>query len=160
MPILNKKRNMRLIIILAFSAILLASCNENIIIKEYKKTTDYMWHKKDVKEFTFEIPEDSTACNATIMVRYISNCPYKTIAIKVASVTMQEEFNTLCFIQIRDGQGNPLGDGSGDLWDIEYNLFQNKKLPAGTHTVSLEPTAMLQLIDDVGLKIEKVPVAE
>lgn len=147
------------IVVLLVSVILgLQSCKNNVVYKEYKKTENLEWLKSDAKTFTFENTDDSTNVDVIFAFRYAQGFQFNAMLVNFAEHTPIGNFSYPLSIKIRDEKGAYIGDGSGDIWDIQIPVKQGVKLAKGTYTFIATPAMPVQkthMVMEVGCIIKK-----
>jgi hypothetical protein len=92
------------------------------------------------------------------MIRHLHGFAMQTIPVHLnlqkEGVLVDDNYE----IPIRDETGDYLGDGGGDLWDLDYTAIESKSLAAGKHQAIISQISgqdELNLIMEVGLMIKK-----
>jgi gliding motility-associated lipoprotein GldH len=154
------KTNTRITLLIISSAMLI-SCGKGKVFEEYKKLPDYNWNRFDNIIFEADIEDADVNYNIYIAIRHITNYPFKNLVLTSIMTTPGGEERFLDHdLRIRDDNGKPLGNGMGDIWDINIpirNNFRFKK--PGRLIIEFEnrmPRPVTQGIMEVGLIIEKV----
>ncbi len=139
-------------------AVSLQSCQNNSIFTEYAKTENLEWLSSDAKTFTFENTDDSTNVDLLVAFRYAQGFQFNAMQMNLIEKTPVGNFTYPVSIQIRDNKGAYIGEGSGDIWDIEIPIKQNVKLAKGTYTFIINhtmPVSKVHMVMEVGCKIVK-----
>ena len=155
--------SMKNCILVTFTIMILASCSDgNRIYEEHQDLSpDVEWLKKDVRIFEAEITDVSIPYNISLAFRYATGYPFDIAKIKVTHVNPDgEELSKTYDLQIRDKEGNYLGEAGYDIWDsehlIEEGVLFNK---AGKYTFKVEhdmPYDPLVMAMEVGVIIDKM----
>lgn len=141
--------------------LVLQSCGGSRVFEEHHKLDDYTWKRFDNIVFEAEIEDNSASYDIYIAIRHITQYPFKNLMITTIMKTPSGEERYLEYdLKIRDDDGNPLGDGMGDLWDISIPLRKNFRFrEAGTLVIEFEnrmPRPTTPGIMEIGLIIEKI----
>ena len=155
-----KKIPVALLLVLTASLVL-QSCSGGRVFEEHRKLDDYTWKRFENIIFEADIQDTSASYDIYIAIRHITQYPFKNLMITTIMKTPSGEERYLEYdLQIRDDDGNPLGDGMGDLWDISIPLRKNFRFrEAGTLVIEFEnrmPRPTTPGIMEIGLIIEKV----
>ncbi len=142
-------------------AILFVGCDGNKIFEEYIEVENAIWKQNNVASFEFDIQDTSSAHNLYINVRNSGDYPYSNLYmfVLITGPDGQSQADTVN-VQLADKRGRWLGNGVGDLWDLQMPYvggfkFANK----GKYVVSFEQAMRnengIEGITDVGLRVEK-----
>jgi gliding motility-associated lipoprotein GldH len=147
---------------LAVSALifLLASCGPRIVYKKHIDIERITWNRFDVKTFKVDIKDISAAYDFYIAIRHHTEVPLNALEVSFILYTPSGEMRISEHeIILRDKEGKLLGEGMGDLWDIEYPARMGFEFTeAGTCTVEISSAmskADLPGIMQVGLIVRK-----
>lgn len=149
---------MKKIVIILLATISLTACKNNVLYKEYSTTENLEWNKSDVKTFTYNNTDDSSKVDVYFGVRYAQGFQFNALFVNLIEKTPVGNFNYPLSIQIRDEKGANIGDGSGDIWDIEIPVKQNVTLAKGTYTFVAThnmPVNKVHMVMEVGCIIKK-----
>ena len=149
------------IILLILATSMFLSCGKGRVFEEHRKLSDYNWNRFDNIIFEADIEDTDAAYNIFIAIRHITNYPFKNLVITSIMTTPGGEERFLDHdLRIRDDDGKPLGNGMGDIWDINIPIRKNFRFnKPGRLTIEFEnrmPRPVTQGIMEVGLIIEKV----
>lgn len=149
-----------LFVLLSFVAVLLTSCNKDVVYSEYKKFEDEQWYAKDKAVFDLEISDTQTLNNISLMIRHAESYPYNNIFLfvttkypdgKVLTDTME--------VVLANSKGEWLGSGVGDIFDFKVPIKKNVRFPLGGKYQFTFEQAMrvdpLPMVMDFGFEIEK-----
>ncbi len=104
---------------LLLSLVILASCNSSKIYEKHIDNDRITWNRFDVKTFNVDIKDISSKYDFYIAIRYISEIPFNYITVKFILYTPSGETRMMDEkIMLKDKAGNLLGDGMGDLYDL------------------------------------------
>jgi gliding motility-associated lipoprotein GldH len=140
--------------------LLLSSCDRAKIYEKYQDNDRITWNRFDVKTFQVDIKDISASYDFYIAIRHIDAFPLDYITVRFVIYTPSGETRTLeQKIRLKDENGNWLGDGMGDLWDITHLARKGLQFTqAGTCTVEISSTmsqADLPGIMQVGLIVKR-----
>ena len=101
--------------------IIMASCNSGKIYEKYYDIDRITWNRFDLKTFEVDIEDISTAYDFYVVIRHHTYFPLPSITIRFTINTPSGEMRTMKQeIILKDEEGNLLGDGMGDLWDVTH----------------------------------------
>lgn len=143
-------------------ALVMASCSSNTVIDEQSDIKEGLWHLDSLVVFNFEIEDTTSSYQVQYNVRYAVDYPYYNLYLKyfledstgqILSSDMQE----LLLFDKKDGE--PIGDGIGDLFDRTIPVFdQQKFVSPGAYTFKVKQLMRNEELPGIlafGLKIEK-----
>jgi gliding motility-associated lipoprotein GldH len=153
---MKKHLPLLLLILVGFS-----SCESDKIYEKHIDNERITWNRFDVKTFQFDITDISSTYDFYIVIRHHTEVPLKSITVQFVLYTPSGKERIMEHeIMIRDQEGKPLGDGMGDLWDLQYPAWQGFRFTApGTCKVEISsamPQVDLPGILQVGLIVRKV----
>jgi len=124
--------------------------------RELKEIPGMRWNKSDAQIFDVDF-NSVKELDAKLLIRYVYgysddfiNCQ---VRIEKDGELVSEEAVS---IQVRDEQGEYLGEGSVDLWDIQQRFLSSYSFEPGTYRFTVThtmPVQELPLIMEVGLKL-------
>jgi gliding motility-associated lipoprotein GldH len=143
-------------------AFFLSGCDKNRVYEKNKDFDGNNWKIADVQEFPFEIKDASKAYNIYFNIRNANFYEYYNLYLKhtlvgpdnkVISTNLHETF-------LMDKKtGEPLGNGSGDIFDHQILALKNQHFPkTGTYIIKLQQYMRrdpLPGIMSVGVRVEK-----
>lgn len=121
----------RIFYFILFSAILISSCREPSVFREYKKMDNMVWQRFDVPVFDVAV-EQGDLLDFYLHLRHHTGFPYDKLYVNITfnSPDGDSRSNDYDF-ELKDEKGNWLADGMGDMWDIEIpirkEMLFNKK---------------------------------
>lgn len=145
-------------VILLFSIIVLSSCSNDIHFKEFKKTDNLEWLQSDAKLVSFENTDDSSYFDLYFGFRYAQGFQYNAINANIKELTPFGNFEIPITAKTINDDGTYIGDGSGDIWDLEIPLRKHIQLAKGKYSYIIShtmPTNKLQMVMEVGIVIKK-----
>ena len=141
--------------------VLLSSCDRNRVFEEYVEIENNIWSQDNKINFEFEIDDTASLHNVLINVRHASVYPYSNLWMFVESSAPNGTINidsVECVLV--DADNRWLGDGLGDIWDIQIPWKSNVRFShKGVYRVQFEQAMRvkdLPGIMDIGLRVEKV----
>ncbi len=142
------------IAICAAAAAIFSSCT-NYVTEDFKKFEELTWNKTDIQEFVIEIPSDTITADVLLHVRYASGFVYQNLTLAIEETAPSGETQTIPFTgKLRSDDGKYLGDGSGDIWDIDFPLKKHIRLARGTYRYRIGhtmPQDKLLMIMELGI---------
>lgn len=145
--------------ILLFFALMLVSCNKDIIHDSF--TTDFVanrWISDNEQSFEFTIPEDGTY-TIDLHFGHIYDFQFATIPLEITflnekRIIQQETLN----LQINNDKGESLASCSGDVCDLYQSIAKEIIIKRGKYSVNVKnkfPSAYLPNILGVGIRVTK-----
>jgi gliding motility-associated lipoprotein GldH len=149
------------IALLILSTAMFLSCGKGRVFEEHRKLPDYNWQRFNNIIFEADIEDVEASYNIFIAIRHVTNYPFKNLVLTSIMTTPGGEERFLDHdLRIRDDNGKPLGNGMGDIWDINIPIRKNFRFnKPGRLIIEFEnrmPRPVTQGIMEVGLIIEKV----
>ncbi|MFC2107477.1 gliding motility lipoprotein GldH [Bacteroidota bacterium] len=112
-----------LILMITFS-----SCNPGRIYEKHIKLNDYAWDKFETFTFEFEVDNISVEYDIYLAIRHAHIYPYDNLLVSTVMTTPSGEKRYTDYdLSIKDKNGEFLGDGMGDLWDINIPIRKKFK---------------------------------
>lgn len=136
------------------------ACDPSKIYEKHLDNERIIWSRFDVKTFSVEITDIKASYDFYIAVRHHTEVPLKELDIRLVIFTPDGETRiTEETVRVRDDNGKPLGDGMGDLWDLEQlirkDFYFNTPGTCRVEISSAMSQADLPGIMQVGLIIRK-----
>ncbi len=150
-----------LLIITGF-IIILISCNPNRLYHENYVFSDYKWQSDEQVTFKPNFSTEDVSKNYQIQfnIRYIQGFQNKYLNLLITvtrpdgSQAEKEES-----IQIREDNGDYIGDGAGSYWDLDYEIKDNFEFDQqGEYIIDILPIIEKEpvyFINELGLSIIK-----
>lgn len=148
------------IVVVSLVAIGLFSCDSNKVYEEYMEVENSTWQKEKIASFKFEAKDTTLPHNLYINVRNTGDYAYSNLYLFVTlkgpdGNLLKDTVNC----QLADKSGKWLGNGIGDLWDLQMPYIGGFKFAQkGEYTFSLEQAMRVENgldgITDVGLRVE------
>jgi gliding motility-associated lipoprotein GldH len=124
----------------------------------------YVWKRGEEKVLVLEVTENSEPCELILDVRYaIPLMAFEKVQLHIkevqpTGVTIPRDVT----IELKDSQGNPLGDASGDIADVARVLDSNKQFARhGKYTYTIThnmPTEILGGVMELRIRTVKKEV--
>ena len=148
------------ILLILFGLMILSSCDKAKIYEKHLDNDRITWNRFDVKTFKVDIKDISSGYDFYIAIRHLTDVPFKYLTIKFTLYTPSGETRTIeQKILLKDNEGNLLGDGMGELWDLVHLVREDFRFTEpGICTVEISSTmsqADLPGIMQVGLIVRK-----
>jgi gliding motility-associated lipoprotein GldH len=156
------KKNNLVFAIIAI-AFVVVSCDRNKVYEEYTEIKDYNWQSKDAVRFEFEIDDTASLHNVYINVRHANMYQFNNLwlFVKSSAPNGQTNVDTVECV-LADNSGKWLGDGMGDIWDIQIPWRMGVRFPVkGKYIVEYKQGMRVDVLPgimDVGLRVEKAEV--
>ena len=158
---------MRVGILAGVILLLLTSCGQDHVYREYADFEDRIWLASEDARFTFEITDTASTYNVYCNLRNSTHYKWSRIFVNFTmsdtlGTRLQEKLVTEFLFDPKSGK--PFGkSGLGDLYDHRINVLSNYRFPrAGVYEAVFNQsmrTDSLTWILSVGLGIEKVPAS-
>lgn len=144
---------------LAVMAFLLAGCNSNVLLDEFKPIDKTGWSYNDQKSFTVTIEDSSIYYNSFINLRIRDDYNYANIYVLLHTGSESNQLKTERFqFKLANDLGRWQGKGIGDLHEYRLPLYSNMELATGEYSFTIEQNmrdSLLLGVSDVGFSIEK-----
>lgn len=115
------------------------------------------WKRSDVKVFETEI-ETEGRYDVYVLLRHASGFPYATVPVKLELDGAESGVSSDFRINVIDTTSKEyLGNGSGDLWDVDFLALPNQHIEKGPLRFKLShasQTEELQLMMEVGVMVK------
>jgi gliding motility-associated lipoprotein GldH len=140
--------------------VLLLCCTPGKIYEKHVKMENLAWNRFNTITFDVPIEDTRSSYDISIALRHITDIPYSDISVYFYFTTPDGETRSRTInIRIKDKEGNNLGDGLGELWDIEELVWEGFRFnEAGTCKFEVS-SAMSHMnlvgILEVGLIVKK-----
>jgi gliding motility-associated lipoprotein GldH len=150
-----------LLLILALATALLGCQSENRIYIEHQELSPNVeWLKKDVREFTVPIEDNSVDYEMSLTFRYATGYQYPTANVKVTETSPSGEETVEEYeLKVREANGDYLGEAGFDIWDTEHLVAPNKTFKeTGAYTYVIEqntPVDPLNFAMEIGIIMDK-----
>lgn len=150
---------MRKVFVLILSIVFLFyGCDKSVVYNKTKKF-DLLWNAKDIVSLQTN-PVEPGSYQEVLVFRYGEGFQFAQLKIHL---TTTENDNTLTdsdfFVNIIDKDGKYIGDGLGDIWDIEQPLDTIQVSENGTLNFQISQRVIdsgLPMVMEVGIKLRKL----
>lgn len=160
-PERSRRMSLGIMFSLLITAVLLTSCNNDVVFSKYQKFEENEWHAKDKVNFEMEVTDAQSLNDVNIMVRHAEGYPYNNLFLFLTTKYPDGKTTTdtlECILA--NNKGEWLGNGAGDIFDITIPLKKNVRFPmTGKYSFTFEQamrTDPLPLIMDLGFEIKKL----
>ena len=139
--------------------LILLSCDPGRIYEKNIKIPEGIWDKNNKVKFDVFIDDTVSAHNLYVNVRNTSLYPFSNLYLFIETTapsghTIRETFEII----LSDDRGKWLGDGLGDIWDLQQIYKSNVRFgQRGKYTIDYQQGMRmdkLPFVLDVGLRIE------
>jgi len=138
---------------------LLMSCNSSDTFSQFDKMPESnRWMKTDVKEYQFDIKDDSKSYNIVFEFSHVYDYQFASIPVQFVIENPEGKVENLTIdVPIRDASGKQLADCLGDVCDLEYIVKEKIKLHKGTYKIKIshnfEAAPFLPNVIGIGLAV-------
>lgn len=150
----------RSLLFLMVAAALVSGCQRGKVFERHSKMDRLAWNRFNLVNFEVPIKDASAGYDFYVAIRHITEIPYSSLEISFA-VDGPDGSETIRDIKIpiRDREGKLLGNGMGDLWDVEVLAKEGLRF-SETGTCKVEVASRMQQADllgimEVGLVVKK-----
>lgn len=142
------------IVLLAFISV---SCGAFWTYRSLSELKNYQWHKSAPLTYNFSIEETQTS-DVSFILRHVHGFPFPKVYVEVAS--SGPEFNSVDTIELNviGDDREYLGEGAGDIWDLEHVIYPDMQLIPGEYEISVRhimEREKLDLVMEVGIQVSK-----
>jgi gliding motility-associated lipoprotein GldH len=148
------------IIIACMIALLLASCDNNVVFEENKAIPNGVWKNTESVRFQFNVTDTVSFHDFYLNLRNGEEYDFSNIYVfmEMEFPNAKRSVDTInCYLA--DPSGKWLGTGLGDLYDQRFRIRNRKQFPlAGRYTVTIRQgmrVPELEGIYDVGFRLAK-----
>ena len=116
----------RLVLFIA-AFILVTSCENRVVFKEYRKFDNVSWNRLNILNFEVPVKADESL-DFSLFLRHHTYFPYDKLFVNITFYLPSGEVRSAEYdFKLKDKKGNWLADGMGELWDIELPIRQDLK---------------------------------
>jgi gliding motility-associated lipoprotein GldH len=142
-------------------ALLFSSCNNKVVFKKRYDLPDLFWMKENKLEFKVDFEDIKTLYDVDFLLTHHTVYQYENLLLKLEIITPKgSKLGDKYDFDIRGEDGKFIGSGSGDYWDIDFNLLKNLRLDyPGTYTFTISHNMPMNEVGGIisaGLKVHKV----
>lgn len=147
------------IIVMALLLILF-SCSPGKVYEKHVKLENLAWNRFNTISFDIGIKDVGPSYDVYAAIRHITDIPYPDIDVSAYLLTPYGETRSReLTIALKDREGKNLGDGLGELWDVQALIWEGLEFrEPGIYSIDLS-SAMQQLdvigVLEVGLVVKK-----
>ncbi|MBU1718235.1 MAG: gliding motility lipoprotein GldH [Bacteroidetes bacterium] len=125
--------------LISLLCVMLVSCDPSAVEKTYFKCDGNAWDNTVPTSASFTIEEDGNYA-IFFALRHVEGFQYQELEIIAAIIDPEGEKTQDRFsLKVRADDGSYLGDGSGDIWDIEFPIFENLKIEKkGKYSIAIK----------------------
>ena len=139
---------------------IIVSCTPGKIYEKHVKMKNLAWNRFDTVYFDVPIKDIGTDYDMYLAIRHITDIPYNKLEVYFDFTTPGGETRIRkTKIPIKDDKGKNLGDGMGELWDVQVPVWQGFRFTTPGTCKFRVSSAMSHLniigIIEVGLVIRK-----
>ena len=99
--------------------LLLSSCGDNVVFRQYNIMENLSWNRFDFQEFEVRV-EQGDILDFYLALRHHTDFPYKKLWVNVTFYPPDGSMRSRDYdFMLKDAEGNWIADGMGELWDIE-----------------------------------------
>ncbi len=114
------------------------------------------WYRSDAKIFDFEIKEEANY-DMVFCMRHSTGYQYMSIKTKITMTTPDGNvFEKIAEFTVADEKGKYVGEGTGQLWDMEEAFTSGELMKKGKYKIKIEHDMQIDpviLVIDIGLKV-------
>lgn len=113
---------MKKIIVLFSFILLLGSCGQKTVFKDYHRFDNISWDRFDILNFNVDVQKDEKL-DFDLLLRHHTNYPYDYLDVNITFYTpsgasMSRDYH----FKLKNKDGSWKSDGLGDFWDIELPI--------------------------------------
>jgi len=154
---------MKKLSVLIIAVSFMFSCTEivNTVYSENVSNDNNRMPRNEKYVFEFENNDLLQVYDVIVMFRYVEGFQFNRVVFNfMHSLPNADTLDFTMGLPVIDGKGNYIGDGSGDIWDIEHTIISRRALPEGKNTFVLqnkmdEHYEFIPNVMSVGIKIVK-----
>lgn len=149
------------ILFFSFFLVVFISCNSSSTFSQFDKMPENNhWEQSDAKTYEFTVDNDTILYDIKFLFSHVYGYQFTdfTLVISIESPDEKKEvFNTV--LLIKDGNGNDLGECSGDICDLSTVIREKTKLQKGNYKITIshdfKQADYLPNVIGVGLEVDK-----
>jgi gliding motility-associated lipoprotein GldH len=148
------------ILLIALSVLVLVSCDPGRVYEKNIRIPDGIWNQNNPVSFEVIVEDTITPHNLYINVRNTGMYPLSNLYLFITTIAPSgHTIKDTVQIILADEKGKWLGDGLGDIWDIQRLYKEQVRFAQkGKYIFEYEQAMRLEklpFILDVGLRVEK-----
>ena len=142
------------------AAVILFSCDPNLVYEKNIKIPDGIWYRDNTVLFEVVIEDTISSHNLFVNVRNTSLYPMSNLYLFIETTAPSgHSVRDTVEVILADEKGKWQGSGLGDIWDLQQLYKQNVRFAQrGKYSFEFKQamrTEKLPFILDVGLRVEK-----
>jgi gliding motility-associated lipoprotein GldH len=150
----------KLMLTASFTVALFTACDSNRVYEKNTELPNYVWDKNNKLRFDVNIQDSVSFHNIYINVRNASSYQYSNLFLFVLTRSPKGDvLKDTVELTLANDKGEWLGEGLGDIWDIQIPYKTNIRFPVkGIYTIQLEQGMRhekLPFIMDAGIRVER-----
>ena len=143
-----------------FMLFLLQSCNTNEIYNSFDRDfKENRWNTTDERIFEYSNTNSEALVALKVHFGHIYGYQFESIPLEVAITSPSGNSEVILFdLQLKDAAGNELGDCSGDICDVYFQIKPDAKLEKGKYTFRIKNNfngSYLPNVLGIGISIEQ-----
>ncbi|MFN3752958.1 hypothetical protein [Flavobacterium sp.] len=148
-------------LLFSFFLVVFISCNSSSTFREFDKMPENnRWEKSDVKQYEFEIKDNTTLYNFVFKFSHIYDYQFANIPVQFVIENPDGQRETLAVdLPIKESNGQQIADCSGDVCDLDYRIKTKTKLTNGKYKITIshdfKQADYLPNVLGVGLEVDK-----
>ena len=156
---LKSAEQIKKIVALVIAIMLVTSCGNRTVFKEYRKLDAVSWNRFDIQNFDVTVQKDDWL-DFYLFIRHHTQFPYDYLDVNVTFYMPGGEMRSGDYhFELKDENNKWKANGMGELWDIELLIRKNLKMKdEGVCKVRIE-NKMTKLqtpgIMEIGLVVKK-----
>jgi len=116
------------IVTLVIAIVLITSCGNRAVFKEYRKLDAMSWNRFDIQNFDVSVQKDEQY-DFYFFMRHHTNFPYDYLDVNVTFYMPGGEMRSGEYhFKLKDDNGKWIANGMGELWDVELLIRKNLKM--------------------------------
>ena len=100
----------------------LSSCSLIYEFRDLQEIEGWRWNASESCDFTYST-EEEIALDGVLLFRHVQGFQHPEVSFRVEIESKENQWDTTFVVPIRDQNGDYLGEGSVDLWDVEHLFF-------------------------------------
>lgn len=149
------------VILLILSVLLSCQPKDRVYVEHKDLSQNVEWLKSDIIEFEIPVNDKNQLYNMSISFRYANGYRFKTIDLKINETSPSGKTQSFNFsTEVRDNEGNYIGDPGYDIWDSEHLMIEKKEFKeAGVYSYTIQhtmPVDPLNYAMEIGMILDLV----
>ena len=157
---MTEEKNSNLLSLILISALLMISCNSNIVYTDSFSMEENVWQLTSIPVYNVAVADTVSANDIFFSVRTGSSYPFRNIFLFVTTTSPDgKSITDTLEYQLADEKGRWLGKGLGDINELRLPYKTNVSFPVtGTYQIRVQHGMRvedLKGVYDFGLRVEK-----